>query len=496
MSDQKQHANNNYNTSNNTTTTNNNNTQRPMAPPPSPKVNDKPTRTCENDMNGLRWSFNKSLADALSSSLADIAKQEAALKFPPPTSGNNSDQHVVTVTTNIATSSGDSSEEYRPGKPQHKRPIKETNDGMGLPYPIDERLPQRKQPHTLVVARLPPPSHKKDPIPDGSDGGYAGSASSNDLGETCSSTSSEEKKSPASSSYSSSNEEEAVDESDQSNKKRSFETMYKTTNPWQKSTRDQLEQEFKDAVNRACNRSLTIRRYQKSKYEEESNHILFDLSVDNIGTIMSFLDPREVHVLMTMPVSKTWRQTFTIPQDIWKILCISEPFYARVAENPNDNSDNSFSSFPRCEEGRHLIGRYRLLYTSFIRCMKYLARIKDDALNGRPPSGLNNQSSNTSHPFKNNTSLKNFFAKARELRHDSSSDSSSASWNGSTDHTDPSELTPDSQVGGSDDDSMNKVSFILMKDIIKISILVMCDLCNGIYPSHWFRNLRKRKKKS
>ena len=38
-----------------------------------------------------------------------------------------------------------------------------------------------------------------------------------------------------------------------------------------------------------------------------------------------------------------------------------------------------FSSFPLCNdlEIRHLFGRYRLLYSSFVRCVKYLDRLRD-----------------------------------------------------------------------------------------------------------------------
>lgn len=62
-----------------------------------------------------------------------------------------------------------------------------------------------------------------------------------------------------------------------------------------------------------------------------------------------------------------------------------------------------------------MFGRYRLLYTSFVRCMKYLFRLQDDALNGRTPSVYSNSSQKHMYPYSKNSSLKAYFAKARRL---------------------------------------------------------------------------------
>ncbi|EJK77599.1 hypothetical protein THAOC_00554 [Thalassiosira oceanica] len=64
---------------------------------------------------------------------------------------------------------------------------------------------------------------------------------------------------------------------------------------------------------------------------------------------------------------------------------------------------------------RHLFGRYRLLYTSFVRCMKYLNRLQDDALNGRTPSVPADSDRGDIYPYSKNSSLKAYFAKARRL---------------------------------------------------------------------------------
>ena len=84
--------------------------------------------------------------------------------------------------------------------------------------------------------------------------------------------------------------------------------------------------------------------------------------------------------------------------------------------------------------------------------MKYLARIKDDALNGRPPTGLEQ----TYHHFQDNESLKDFFAKARELRHQNNDDD---------DDTEPSEMTPD-KTSSDDDSEKKKVIYIFNSKLV------------------------------
>ena len=51
-----------------------------------------------------------------------------------------------------------------------------------------------------------------------------------------------------------------------------------------------------------------------------------------------------------------------------------------------------------------------------MRCMKYLNRLQDDALNGRTPTGYNsNETQNDIYSYHKNVSLKAYFAKARRL---------------------------------------------------------------------------------
>lgn len=76
-----------------------------------------------------------------------------------------------------------------------------------------------------------------------------------------------------------------------------------------------------------------------------------------------------------------------------------EPFKAEISDDRDssekvektDDDSSSTDSFCSLNGGLEktastLLDKYRLLYTSFVRCMKYLSQIRDDALSGRAPS--------------------------------------------------------------------------------------------------------------
>eukprot|EP00957_Ditylum_brightwellii_P128321 9787709-Ditylum_brightwellii.AAC.2 len=43
-----------------------------------------------------------------------------------------------------------------------------------------------------------------------------------------------------------------------------------------------------------------------------------------------------------MPLSKEWRQTFTLQPELWHVLCLVEPFKARMEEDEDkSNTDDS-----------------------------------------------------------------------------------------------------------------------------------------------------------
>ena len=138
---------------------------------------------------------------------------------------------------------------------------------------------------------------------------------------------------------------------------------------------------------------------------------------DVIAHVLTFLEPTEILDVLTAPLSKDWLDTFCKQQELWRVLCIVEPFKARVGEVSDITSDDSIDSFPMNVEAelRLRFGKLRMMYTSFIRCMKYLGRIKDDALNGRAPSVIDYGAADATatRSIGGNQSLQSFLARAR-----------------------------------------------------------------------------------
>ena len=129
---------------------------------------------------------------------------------------------------------------------------------------------------------------------------------------------------------------------------------------------------------------------------------LLAIGSDVTANVLSFLDPPEILRVLTSPLCKEWRQVVTSHQDLWKVLCLMEPFKANVAgstgdgrnadgdsDDDDDDDDDSFCSILDTENDvNDVFGKYRIMYTSFVRCYNYITRIKEDAENGRPPSSI------------------------------------------------------------------------------------------------------------
>jgi hypothetical protein len=147
-----------------------------------------------------------------------------------------------------------------------------------------------------------------------------------------------------------------------------------------------------------------------------------------------------------MPICREWRESYTSHQDLWRTLCCTDPFAANLGggdtsssssddgDNDDDSSsheyddddddDNSFCSLgdntllykgktKDHEEGNPL-GEYRLLFTSFVRCLNYLQRIQQDARDGRPLSVMDYGTSYSRFPtFGVTKTLKKFLAKKK-----------------------------------------------------------------------------------
>jgi len=143
---------------------------------------------------------------------------------------------------------------------------------------------------------------------------------------------------------------------------------------------------------------------------------IYDIGSDIMAHVLSFLTHVEAHSFLITPLSKKWCETYMFPQDLWKILCLSPPFYVKVNSiekksvgrlkrsrsddsmessysgygTGSDQSEDTFSSYPAYAEikVKHIFGIYRLLYSSFVKCVRYLDQIKEDSSKGRTPRGM------------------------------------------------------------------------------------------------------------
>jgi hypothetical protein len=174
------------------------------------------------------------------------------------------------------------------------------------------------------------------------------------------------------------------------------------------------------------------------------------LGSDVMATVVSFLEPAETLRLLTMPLCREWRRSYTAHHDLWRTLCCTDPFSANLGRNnegypssDDDDDDKSgwgqhsdddtyddddHDSFCTLGDDDHsmldtkkngngdcdVLGEYRLLYTSFVRCLKYLNRIKEDTQNGRPPSVMDYGTNYSRFPtFGVTKSLKKFLSKKK-----------------------------------------------------------------------------------
>jgi hypothetical protein len=186
---------------------------------------------------------------------------------------------------------------------------------------------------------------------------------------------------------------------------------------------------------------------------------ILSLGFDVMGHILTFLQPPEILNVLTMPLSKDWRRIFTSQPELWRTLCLVEPFKATIVDghpssmlskkkasisssknaerkmtkNEDVNNLNKTSSIEESSNSKHLLDKYRLMYTSFVRCMKYISQIRDDAVHGRPPKyidyGISGTVAGSSSDHSNNN---NNTGVVRAIENGNSSSSSSSSGNTSS----------------------------------------------------------------
>lgn len=156
------------------------------------------------------------------------------------------------------------------------------------------------------------------------------------------------------------------------------------------------------------------------------------LDCDVLAHVLTFLEPPEVLDVLTMPLSKGWLSQYTSQPELWRVLCLLEPFKAQINEEDDDSSGIHTSSssdddsiFLHSSSSKRS-SKFRLLYASYIRCMRCLARIKEDAISGKPLSMVDyaavleeseTLASTSVRNFGANQNLQQFLATARSYTH-------------------------------------------------------------------------------
>ena len=138
----------------------------------------------------------------------------------------------------------------------------------------------------------------------------------------------------------------------------------------------------------------------KAKGSSENPFLM--LGTDLMVAVATYLEPKETLTFLTVPLCKEWRFSYTADQELWRTICCSEPFCADMTdysasieaasaqgESRKDTDENPLNSLDDYKDALQrsniLVGEYRLVYTSFVRCMKYLEQVRN---NGQ--TGLNN----------------------------------------------------------------------------------------------------------
>jgi len=190
-----------------------------------------------------------------------------------------------------------------------------------------------------------------------------------------------------------------------------------------------FDEDMTEALSDFDSKPASVNEISASKNSIENSSILFlNLGSDVMVAVLSFLEPRETIDLLTIPLCKQWRLSCTLDQELWRTMCCTKPFsadlpsYNAAIDFCDDHDDGPFC-FPNdsnfSSENKNALGEYRLMYTSFVRCRKYLDRVQnDDDLEGRVISSvkeLKKSDNASSFPtFGVTKPLRNFLARSKE----------------------------------------------------------------------------------
>lgn len=143
---------------------------------------------------------------------------------------------------------------------------------------------------------------------------------------------------------------------------------------------------------------------------------ILTLEVEAMSNVLSFLPPQESLQVLTAPICKDWQESFTYQKELWRILCLQDPFSAQMEEEESESDDDSSivsddeSIVDMEDEMKRAFGSHRLMFSRLVRCQRYIRRIKEDALAGRPPSVIEYVTSDWRAASGN---LQNHLARAR-----------------------------------------------------------------------------------
>jgi len=208
------------------------------------------------------------------------------------------------------------------------------------------------------------------------------------------------------------------------------------------SAKHDADAQHERKLHRNVSKSLIARKKRlASKNLKDGRPPIFAMGCDVMAHILTFIHPPEILDVLTMPLSKCWRLNFTSQPELWRVLCLVEPFKANMPDpSVRSRSKQDGTTISKDREDQKLLDKYRLLYTKLVRCMKYVSQIRDDAINGRPPAYIdygisgaissgsvihsmaaanktNNQNSSAPPPpsLGSNRNLQLFLAQARDV---------------------------------------------------------------------------------
>ena len=158
------------------------------------------------------------------------------------------------------------------------------------------------------------------------------------------------------------------------------------------SEEEEEEEDSKPPARYIPRRAATAHHNSKANPDAAS---ILAIGGDVMAHVLTFLEPPNILQVLTAPLCRTWTLHFTRNTEVWRVLCLTDPFKATNVEPDVD---------------------FRWLYTSFVRCLRYLVRMTEDSRNGRPltiPGQQQSHPQQENYLIASNRNLHRFFSRAR-----------------------------------------------------------------------------------